>query len=126
MPAALPRSMLAAQRDREMAVAIVSVMYPATPGSRFDMDYYLRKHMTMVAEVWSPVGLRGYQVLKGVRAPGGGEPVFQVVVNMDFESADAFEAAIARNGAQVLGDIVNFTDTEPTIQISDVADTHGG
>ncbi len=106
-------------------MAVVSVMYPATPGSRFDMDYYLTKHMTMVAEVWSPVGLRGYQVLKGVRAPGGGEPLFQVVVNLDFESADAFEAAVAQSGAQVMGDIPNFTDAEATIQISDLADTYG-
>ena len=117
--------MLGVQQFREVAVAIVSVMYPAKPGSRFDMDYYLRTHMTMVAEVWSPVGLRGYQVLKGVRAPGGGEPAFQVVVNMDFESADAFEAAVAQSGAQVMGDVPNFTDTTPTLQISDVADTYG-
>ena len=106
-------------------MAIVSVMYSAGPGSRFDMDYYLNKHMTMVAEVWSPVGLRGYQVLKGVRAPGGGEPVFQVVVNLDFESADAFEAAVAQSGARVMGDIPNFTDAEASIQISDVAGTYG-
>ncbi len=106
-------------------MAIVSVMYPAKPGSRFDMEYYLHKHMAMVAEAWSPLGLRGYQVLKGVRAPGGGEPVLQVVVNMDFESAEAFEAAVAQSGARIMGDVVNFTDAEPTIQISDVADTYG-
>ncbi len=106
-------------------MAIVSVMYAAETGSRFDMDYYLHKHMTMVAETWSPVGLRGYQVLKGVRAPGGGEPVFQVVVNLDFESADAFEAAVAQSGAKVMGDVPNFTDVTPTIQISDLADTYG-
>ena len=107
-------------------MAIVSVMYPVKPGSRFDMEYYLKKHMAMVAETWSPVGLRGYQVLRGVRAPGGGEPVFQVVVNMDFESAAAFEAAVAQSGAKIMGDVPNFTDAEPTIQISDVADTYGG
>ena len=107
-------------------MAIVSVMYPAKPGSKFDMEYYLTKHMAMVAETWSPVGLRGYQVLKGVRAPGGGEPVFQVVTNLDFESAAAFEAAVAQSGAGIMGDIPNFTDTQPTIQISDVAGTYGG
>ena len=105
-------------------MAIVSVMYPAEAGSRFDMDYYLNRHMTMVAETWSPVGLRGYTVLKGVRAPGGGEPVFQIVVNLDFESADAFEAAVAQSGAKVMGDVPNFTDLTPSIQISDVADTY--
>ena len=59
-----------------------------------------------------------------MRAPGGCEPVFQIVVNLDFESGDAFEAAVAQSGAKVMGDVPNFTDLQPTIQISDVADTY--
>ena len=88
------------------------------------MDYYLNRHMTMVAETWSPVGLRGYTVLTGARGPDGSEPVFQVIVNLDFESAAAFEAAVAQSGAKVMGDVPNFTDLTPTLQVCDVADTY--
>ncbi len=105
-------------------MAIVSVMYPSKPGSKFDMEYYLRRHMKLVAETWSPVGLRGYTVLKGVGAAGGGEPAYQVVVNLDFTSAEAFGAAVAATGETIMGDVPNFTDTQPTIQISDVADSY--
>ncbi len=105
-------------------MAIVSVMYPAAAGSKFDMDYYLHKHMPMVAETWSPAGLRGYTVLRGAPGPDGSGPVFQVIVEMDFESAAAFEAALARTGAKVMGDVPNFTDVTPTLQVSDVADSY--
>jgi uncharacterized protein (TIGR02118 family) len=107
-------------------MAVVSVMYPARPGSKFDMSYYLDSHMKMVEETWAPVGLRGYSVMQGVRVPGGGEPAFQVVTNLDFTSAEAFEAAVAGSGAKIMGDIPNFTDTQPAIQISEVAGTYAG
>ena len=105
-------------------MAVVSVMYPATPGSRFDMEYYLNRHMRMVAEAWSSAGMRSYQVLQGLPAADGAEPVFQVVANLDFESAAAFESAVTQSGAPIMADIPNFTDVQPTIQVSDVAGTY--
>ena len=105
-------------------MAIVSVMYPGKPGSKFDMEYYLHKHMTMVAETWGPAGLRSYQVLKGHPGADGAPPAYQVIVNMDFSSAEAFQAAVAQSGAKVMGDVPNFTDLQPTLQVSDVADSY--
>jgi uncharacterized protein (TIGR02118 family) len=103
---------------------MVSVFYPAKAGSKFDMDYYLQTHMKMVEAAWGPAGLRGYAVQKGVGAPGGGEAAYQVIANLDFTSAEAFGAAVAESGAKIMGDIPNFTDIEPIIQISDVVATH--
>jgi uncharacterized protein (TIGR02118 family) len=106
-------------------MAVVTVFYPAKPGSSFDMDYYLQNHMKMVEATWGPAGLRGYTVLKGVGAPGGGEPAFQVVTSLDFTSAEAFGAALAESGAKVMGDVPNFTDLQPMVQISDLAGSYG-
>ncbi len=105
-------------------MAIVSVMYPGTSGSKFDMDYYLHKHMPMVAETWTPAGLHGYYVLKGQPGADGGPPAYQVIVNLDFSSAEAFQAAVAESGAKVMGDVPNFTDLQPVIQVSDLADSY--
>jgi uncharacterized protein (TIGR02118 family) len=105
-------------------MAMVSVFYPVKAGSKFDMDYYLNTHMKMVEAAWSTAGLRGYAVLKGVGEPGGGEATYQVVANLDFTSAEAFDAAVAESGAKIMGDIPNFTDVQPVIQISDVVATH--
>lgn len=104
-------------------MTIVSVMYPARPGSRFDMGYYLGTHMTMVQKAWGAAGMSGYKVLRGSKAADGVEPFFQVIVNMEFTSAAAFEAAVADSGARIMGDLPNFTDIQPTIQVSELADS---
>ena len=104
-------------------MAIVTVMYPSKAGSKFDMDYYLNKHMTMVAETWGPVGLRGYTVLRGLASADGSPPINQIVVNLDFTSPEAFQAAVEASGAKVMGDVPNFTDTQPSLQISELAST---
>ena len=105
-------------------MAIVSVMYPGKTGSKFDMDYYLHRHMTMVSETWTPAGLRSYQVLQGHPGADGAPPAYQVIVNMDFTSAEAFQAAVAQSGAKVMGDVPNFTDLQPVLQVSDVAGSY--
>lgn len=106
---------------------LVSVMYPSGVGTRFDMDYYLKKHMPLVSERWTSKGLHDYTVVKGIGTPDGGEPPYQVVALLRFESADAFKAAAAADGPEIFGDIPNFTDTQPAVQLSDYAspDTRG-
>jgi uncharacterized protein (TIGR02118 family) len=48
----------------------VSVFYPNTTGGRFDMPYYLNKHMPMVQQkLGAP--LKGMSVQQGL---GGGQP----------------------------------------------------
>jgi len=38
----------------------------------------------------------------------------------DFDSADAFASAFGPHAQEILADIPNYTNTQPTIQISDV------
>lgn len=103
-------------------MVLITVMYPAVSGSRFDMDYYLKKHMPLVSERWSPKGLHDYVVLKGAETPDGGEAPYQVLAHLRFESGDAFKAAAAAHGEEIFGDIPNFTDTQPKVQINDFAE----
>ncbi len=98
---------------------IISVMYQVGPGQKFDLDYYVETHMPLVESLWKPAGLKGVEILKGISAPGGMAAPFDVIVLMDFESLDAFTAAAAGHGNEILGDIPNFTDVQPTIQFND-------
>ena len=100
---------------------LVTVMYPSGAGTRFDMDYYLNKHMPLVSKRWTSKGLHDYTVVKGVGTPDGGAPPYQVVAHLRFESADAFKAAATADGPEIFGDIPNFTDTQPAVQLSDIA-----
>ncbi len=99
---------------------IVSVLYKVHAGGKFDVDYYLATHIPLVRKLWGPAGLNGVRVLKGTGTAGGGAAEFNYIAMLDFSSMAAFEDAAAKHGAEILGDIPNFTDSSPTIQFNEV------
>jgi len=100
---------------------LVTVMYPNQDGSKFDMDYYMNSHLALVAEKWGGMGLNNARIVKGVSGgEPGSPPPYQVMAVVEFESAEAFQNAVAEHGAEIFGDIPNFTDVQPTVQISDI------
>lgn len=99
---------------------VVSVMYPAAADARFDMTYYLEKHVPMVGERWGTMGLREAKILRGASAPEGGPATYAVIALLTFESAEALQQALARHGNEIVGDIANFTNVTPIIQVNDV------
>jgi len=98
----------------------VSVIYPNNPGSTFDMDYYLTKHMPMVGARLKPA-LKAMTVDNGISGalPGSGAP-YRVITTLSFESVETFQAAFIPYAAEIQGDIPNFTNIAPTVQISEV------
>jgi uncharacterized protein (TIGR02118 family) len=98
---------------------IVSVMYQIGAGNRFDLDYYLKKHMPLVSSVWTQMGLKEARVLRGTGSPAGGAAAYHVIALLDFDSLDQFTAAADAHGAAIFGDIPNFTDVQPAIQFND-------
>ena len=51
----------------------VDVLYPNSPGAKFDMDYYLNKHMKLVAEK-SGSACKGMAVEQGIAGGAPGAP----------------------------------------------------
>ena len=98
----------------------VSVFYPNTAGSTFDMPYYLNIHMPMVKQRLG-AALKGQAVEQGL---GGGQPgsppAFLAMGHLLFESVDAFQQAWTPNADAIVGDVPNYTNTQPTIQLSEV------
>jgi len=98
---------------------IVSVMYPAGEGKTFDMDYYLKTHIPLV-QGYCGDALQSATVDKGISGPLPGSPAtYMVVCRLNFESLEAFMSIMKKNAAEIMGDIPNFTNASPVIQISD-------
>ena len=95
----------------------VSVLYPNNAGCKFDMAYYLDRHMPMVQEKLGPACKR-MAVEEGIAGGAPGMPA--AMGHLYFDSTDAFQAAFAPHAQAILADIPNYTNTQPTIQISDV------
>ena len=98
----------------------VSVMYPNTPGARFDHEYYRTKHMPMVKSRMGE-SLKYYTVDKGLAGGAPGAPATYIAMGHLFcDSTDVFEKGFGPQAKEILGDIPNYTDQTPVIQISEV------
>lgn len=98
---------------------IVTVLYPSGPGSKFDMDYYLRSHIPMVQKrLGAP--LRRVAVEQGLSGGAPGQPPpFLAAAHLHFDSLEAFQSAFAPHADAILADVPNYTNTSPVIQISE-------
>ena len=97
----------------------VTVMYPNTSGSKFDMDYYLGTHMDLVGKRWGDKMISA-RAVKGVASGDPDAPApYQVMAILEVESAEAFGQMVDEHGAEIMGDIPNFTDVSPVLQISE-------
>jgi uncharacterized protein (TIGR02118 family) len=101
----------------------VSVFYPADADGRFDIDYYVEKHVPMAFKLMEAHGCRRMSVERGIAggAVGSSAP-FTIVGHMDFDSTEAFQAAMTQVGAEIQADVPNYTERLPTIQIAEILD----
>ena len=98
----------------------VSVMYPYTEGARFDHVYYRDRHMPLVkAKLGSACAY--YTIEKGLSSrEQGSPPAFVAMCAFVCYSAEAYRAASQEHRAEIRGDISNYTDIAPVVQISEV------
>ena len=98
----------------------VSAMYPSGAGGRFDMTYYLTKHLPMALERLG-TAVKGASVEQGLTgAEPGSPPPYLAMGHLLFESVEAFQQSFGPHAQALFADLPNYTDIEPTIQISEV------
>ncbi len=100
----------------------ISILYPNNKGARFDLRYYIDKHMPMSIELLSAhPGFRGVSVEHGLGgAVPGTDAAFIAMCHFLFDSAENFMAAFMPHAAALQGDMPNYTDIEPVIQVNEV------
>lgn len=100
----------------------ISILYPNNKGSRFDLSYYISTHMPMsIALLGAHSGFKGVSVEHGI-AGGipGTEAAYIAMCHYLFDSAESFMAAFTPHAAALQGDMQNYTNIEPVIQINEV------
>ena len=97
----------------------LTALYPKTADSRFDMDYYVNTHTPLVRERLTPVGLVSIDLEAGLA--GGtpdSPPAYAMIGRLNFANLDELQNALAAHGPELMGDIPNFTNVQPLMQIS--------
>jgi len=104
----------------EIGMFKVAILYPNGEDKTFDMDYYEKTHMPMVAGFLGK-NLKFYEIDKGIagRTPNDKVP-FVAIGYFYINDVAEYNKAIAQNIDTILNDIKKYTNIQPTVQISEI------
>ena len=98
----------------------ISIFYPNEEGKKFDMDYYVNNHIPMVMDLFGEA-VKGGSVDQGLGgADPSSEPIYVAMSHILFDSVEEYQKAFGAHMEAILADIPNYTNIQPTIQISRV------
>ena len=99
----------------------VSIYYPNSDGAKLDMDYYSLKHMPMVSEKLTPMGLQRWEIDKPLGGPAPDAPApFLAIAHFYFNSVEEFQKAFGAHAQEIMADVPNYTQIQPQVQVSEV------
>src|SRR5436190_3616743 len=98
----------------------VAILYPNGEDKTFDMDYYEKKHMPMVAGFLGK-NLKFYEIDKGIAGRTSNDKVPFLAIGYFYISDVAeYNKAIAQNRDAVISDFKNYTNIQPVVQVSEI------
>ncbi|UGU17860.1 EthD family reductase [Sinomicrobium kalidii] len=98
----------------------VAILYPNGANKTFDMDYYEKKHMPMMAGLLGD-NLKFYEIDKGIAGRTDGDKVSFVTMGYFYiNNVDEYNKVIARNIDTIRNDIPKYTNIQPIIQINEI------
>lgn len=102
----------------------VTILYPNTPGSRFDFDYYLNTHMPVSIELIGHA-MQSVTVARGV-SPGAPWPdhTYAAICTFVCDSRETYEQAFLPHMERLQADMPNYTDVTSIIQVSEIVLEH--
>nr|TFG53217.1 MAG: EthD family reductase [Hyphomicrobiales bacterium] len=98
----------------------VSVLYPNSDGCKFDLAYYVDKHIPMVRGKLGEA-CKKIAVEQGLAGGAPDAPATYIAMgHLYFDTLDAFQQAFGPHAAAIMADGPNYTNVQPVIQISEV------
>jgi uncharacterized protein (TIGR02118 family) len=104
----------------------MTILYPTGLGITFNADYYRDHHLKTIMKLYGR-SIRRFELRRvpTLPAPAAGAagpppPAYSAAVNIWIADLAAFNAHNAKHGAQLVADMPNFTNAQPTIQMDRV------
>ena len=98
----------------------VTILYPNSEGKKFDMDYYSNKHMPMIASLLGD-SLKLFEIDKGIAGRTPNDPIPYLAIGyLYFDKLSAYQNSFRPNAEKIRGDVPNYTNIQPVVQISEV------
>ena len=102
----------------------VAILYPNGDDKTFDMGYYEKKHMPMVASFLGD-NLKSYEIDLGISGrTSNDKPPFVAIGYFNIEDVARYNEAIAKNRDAIVNDFKNYTNIQPVVQINEIKLRH--
>lgn len=99
----------------------LSVLYPATPDSKFDWDYYLGQHLPIARRLLGARGLVRIEVDRGIGAfPPGTPSHYHAIGHLYFETMLHLDTALAATAPELIADQRKYYSGDSVVQVSEV------
>ena len=123
--AALPKGVRAEEGAKNGHA--MTILYPAGDGIKFDPDYYRDHHLKLIMRLYGS-SIKRFELRTvpprappGVPTPGApAPPKFSAAVNIWIADFEAFNTNNTKHGPELVADVHNFTNSQPTIQFDEV------
>lgn len=89
-------------------------IYPRQEGGTFDFEYYKNKHMPLCMKRFGE-NAKSFEVARSL--PGEQHVCIGTIY---LESVEAFERAFAEHGVEISGDVPNYTNIGPIIEMQEI------
>jgi uncharacterized protein (TIGR02118 family) len=98
----------------------VTVLYPNGEEKKFDMDYYVNKHFTLLKNLFGDA-MKTNAIDKGIAGGTPGTPMPYLAIGyLYFENIADYRDGIKVHLEEILADIPKYTNITPVVQISEV------
>lgn len=95
----------------------MTILYPNTPGSTFDADYYRSKHLPLGQKLMGSA-VKGMELDVGIASAAGPAP-YHAAGHFLFESMESFQQAFPAAAGQLREDVPRYTNVEPVVLFSE-------
>ncbi len=98
----------------------MTILYPNTDGNTFDMEYYKNTHIPLLEELLGEQ-LKRVEIDKGIAGAMPDDPIPYVAIGyLYFDRLTDYYTSFGPHSDKIIGDIPNYTNIEPIVQISQV------
>jgi len=91
----------------------MTILYPKTEDSTFDMDYYTSSHMPLLAKAMG-------DGCKGWGAATVTSDKHAAIGWILIDSMETFNAGMGAHGAEIMADVANYTNQQPEVIMGEV------
>lgn len=103
-----------------MAVT-VTVVFPNEPDAKYDIEYYMAKHMPLIETRWGKYGIKSWSATKYSNGIDGSPPLYAFGSVVTWDNEEQVKTAFTGpEVGEIMADVPNFSNKQPIFLIGEL------